>query len=63
MQDAGDLGDGIRRQRMITGDHRDPDAGVLALGPRPGDLWARWILEAEQPLHRQIAFILIAARS
>ena len=52
MKDAGGLGDGVRRQRMITRDHRDADAGVLALGNCARHFRPHRILKAQQPIDR-----------
>ena len=46
VQDAGGLGHGVRRQRVVAGNHRDANAGALTLGHRPGHLGPQWVLES-----------------
>ena len=59
VQDAGGFGHGMRRQRMVAGDHLDADAGALALGHRARHLGPQRILEAQQAIHREIALVLV----
>jgi len=59
VQDAGGLGHGVRRQRMVPRNHRDADTGVLALGNRARHFRPQRILKAEQRIHRQIALVRV----
>ncbi len=61
LQDPDLACDGLRRQRVVTGDDDDPDARRVAAGDGVRDFGARWVGEGGEPEEREARLGLLAS--